>query len=104
MLRLPLRRIAAPWQLMRVVRCAHHVKRTFGEALVEIGDVMSGIVVIIDGEVRRVRRETNDRLAPATSAPRLGSPTSALGLGPPLPHLCRDWAHPGHICTGTGAH
>ena len=23
------------------------------------------------------------------------------GLGPPLPHLRRDWAHPRHICTGT---
>ena len=22
--------------------------------------------------------------------------------GPPLPHLHRDWAHPSHICTGTG--
>ncbi len=30
---------------------------------------------------------------PATSAPVLGSP---------LPHLRRDWAHPCHICTGTG--
>jgi hypothetical protein len=34
----------------------------------------------------------SDRLAPATSAP---------GLGPPLPHLHRDWARPGHIYTGT---
>jgi hypothetical protein len=24
------------------------------------------------------------------------------GLGAPLPHLHRDWAHPRHICTGTG--
>ena len=32
-------------------------------------------------------------LAPATFAPRLGSP---------LPHLHRNWAHPCHICTGTG--
>ncbi len=23
-------------------------------------------------------------------------------LGSPLPHLCRDWAHPCHICTGSG--
>ena len=22
--------------------------------------------------------------------------------GPPRPHLHRDWAHPAHICTGTG--
>ena len=26
------------------------------------------------------------------------SATSAPGLGPPLPHLRRDWAHPCHIC------
>jgi hypothetical protein len=32
-------------------------------------------------------------LAPATSAP---------GLGSPLPHLRRDWAHPSHIRAGTG--
>ena len=31
--------------------------------------------------------------APATSAP---------GLGPPQPHLHRDWARPSHICPGTG--
>jgi hypothetical protein len=28
--------------------------------------------------------------------------TSAPGLGPPLPHLLGDWAHPCHICTRTG--
>jgi hypothetical protein len=28
--------------------------------------------------------------------------TSAPGLGPPLPHLHRDWACPHHICAGTG--
>ena len=28
--------------------------------------------------------------------------TSAAGLGSPRPHLRRDWAHPGHICAGTG--
>jgi hypothetical protein len=28
--------------------------------------------------------------------------TSAPGLGPPLPHLHGDWAHRGHVCTGTG--
>ena len=34
----------------------------------------------------------------------LGPPpaTSAQGLGPPRPHLHRDWAHPCHIYTGTG--
>ncbi len=30
-------------------------------------------------------------------------PTSAPGLGSPRPHLRRDWAHPAHICAGTGA-
>ena len=29
-------------------------------------------------------------------------PTSAQGLGSPRPHLRRDWAHPAHICAGTG--
>ncbi len=29
-------------------------------------------------------------------------PTSAPGLGPPRPHLRRDWAHPAHICAGIG--
>ena len=28
--------------------------------------------------------------------------TSARGLGSPLPHLRRDWAHPSHISAGTG--
>jgi hypothetical protein len=28
--------------------------------------------------------------------------TSAPGLGSPLPHLHRHWAHSGHICTETG--
>ena len=31
----------------------------------------------------------------------LAPPTSAPGLGSPLPHLHRDWARPAHICTGT---
>jgi hypothetical protein len=39
----------------------------------------------------------------ATSAAGLSSPaTSAPGLGSRLPHLHRNWAHPSHICTGTG--
>ena len=47
-------------------------------------------------------------LAPATSAPELGSPppTSELGLCSPLPHPHGDWVvtglTPTHICTGTG--
>ncbi len=47
---------------------------------------------------------TGTGLTRATSAPGLGSPpgASAPGLGSPVPHLHRDWAHPGHICTGTG--
>ena len=42
-------------------------------------------------------------LAAATSASGLGSllPTSAPVLGSPL-HRHRDWAHPCHICAGTG--
>jgi hypothetical protein len=28
--------------------------------------------------------------------------TSPPGVGSPLPHLPRDWAHPCHICAGTG--
>ena len=47
---------------------------------------------------------TRTGLTPPTSAPGLGSrlATSAPGLGSPRPHLHRDWAHPSHICTGTG--
>ena len=57
-------------------------------------------------ERRDFRRDEIDRsqrchicagtaLAPATSAPGLGSPaTRAPGLGSPRPHLRRDWAHP----------
>ena len=44
------------------------------------------------GRIRcHIRARTG--LTPATSAP---------GLGPPLPHLRRDWAHPCHIGTATG--
>ena len=39
------------------------------------------------------RRVPNAACAAATSAPE---------LGPPLPHLSRDWAHPCHIRTRTG--
>jgi hypothetical protein len=35
-------------------------------------------------------------------APCCALPHLAPGLGSPLPHLHRDWAHPCHICTGTG--
>jgi hypothetical protein len=41
----------------------------------------------------------------SADAPGLASldpPTSAPGPGSSLPHLHRDWAHPSHICTGTG--
>ena len=31
-----------------------------------------------------------------------GEPADASGLGSPPPHLRRDWAHPCHICAGTG--
>ena len=43
------------------------------------------------------------KLAAAAAAVMLGeAPTSAPGLGSPLPHLHRDWAHPCHICARTG--
>ena len=38
----------------------------------------------------------------ATSALGLTPATFAQGLGPPRPHLLLDWAHPSHICAGTG--
>jgi hypothetical protein len=41
----------------------------------------------------RARQTTTHRHMPATTAP---------GLGPPQPHLHRDWAHPSHTCTGAG--
>ena len=44
------------------------------------------------------------RRAAVDRAPGIGltPPTSAPGLGSRLPHLRRDWAHPSHICAGTG--
>jgi hypothetical protein len=33
---------------------------------------------------------------------RVAVAASAPGLGSPAPHLRRDWAHPRHICAGTG--
>ncbi len=47
------------------------------------------------------------RVFPRTAAHTAGrrarcDPTSAPRLGSPLPHLRRDWAHPCHICAGTG--
>ena len=44
------------------------------------------------------------RSTPAGAASRPTPTTSAPGLGSPLPHLRQDWAHPCHICAGTGAH
>jgi hypothetical protein len=47
--------------------------------------------------------------ATTPSAPAAGCRISAVGshshrarVGSPLPHLFRAWAHPCHICTGTG--
>jgi hypothetical protein len=67
-----------------------------------------------DARLCSVRERTLPRRGPATSAPGLGliPATSAPGLGPTAgtsapdlgPHLRRDWAHPAHICAGTGAH
>ena len=54
---------------------------------------------IQDHRLQRVRPQSDGQpsnhsgLTPATSAP---------GLGPPRPHLHRDWAHPCHICIRTG--
>ncbi len=43
-------------------------------------------------------------LTPPTPALRLGPPlpTSAPRLGSLLPHRHQEWAHPAHICAGTG--
>jgi hypothetical protein len=60
------------------------------------------------GATRVQREEESDcrrRHAPAIVAgPDFSScrATSAPGLGSSLPHLRRDWAHPCHICAGTG--
>ena len=49
----------------------------------------------------RAARPTVERTAcPCRSRPTPA--TSAPGLGSPRPRLHRDWAHPGHACTGTG--
>jgi hypothetical protein len=39
----------------------------------------------------------------SASAGTVAAATSAPGLGPLVPHLCRDWGHSCHICAGTGA-
>jgi hypothetical protein len=39
----------------------------------------------------------------SVSAGTVAAATSAPGLGPLVPHLCRDWGHSCHICAGTGA-
>jgi hypothetical protein len=48
---------------------------------------------------RRVRRAI-ERLCSKSNAWARPS-TSTIGLGSPLPHLLRDWAHPCHICSRT---
>jgi hypothetical protein len=50
-------------------------------------------------------RQARPGLTPSTSAPGLGltPATSAPGLGSPLPRPHRDWAHPCHVRTRTGA-
>ena len=50
----------------------------------------------------RVPRSTRTKPPrPSGSDAALATATSAPGLGSPLPHLHRNWAHPCHICTGT---
>jgi hypothetical protein len=62
-----------------------HIKPSV-QARARLADIGDGPAHICAG--------TGTGLAPATSAP---------GLGWPLPHLHRDWAHPDHICAGTAA-
>jgi hypothetical protein len=64
----------------------------------------------------RVRCSSRSRCWSARCRRTCSPRTSAPGLGPPRPHLRRDWAHPGphlhwdsgtrltpaHICAGTG--
>ncbi len=60
-----------------------------------ISDRRSGASLSSDGDLTA--------LTPPLYAPGPGSrpATSAQGLGSPLPHLHRDWAHPCHVCAGT---
>jgi hypothetical protein len=44
----------------------------------------------------------SDSVGRTCSLPANPPTTSSPGLGSPLPHLPRDWAHPSHICPGTG--
>jgi hypothetical protein len=59
----------------------------------------------IGTHTRKTSLRPRTRPAPLPS-PRAATghtlPTSAPGLGSPHPHLHRDWAHPAHICAGTG--
>jgi hypothetical protein len=41
-------------------------------------------------------------IAEERMATRLSVMSLFRDLQAPLPHLHRDWAHPRHICTGTG--
>ena len=62
------------------------------------------------GQPTRKRTHTRNQLARCCAHRHISaqrnaivpqSASSAPGLGSPLPHLHRDWAHPCHICTGT---
>ncbi len=64
----------------------------------------TGVLVCTHAPQKDGWRSVLPRPCPCThGAPVRGTPaTSAPGLGSRLPHLLRDWAHPCHICSGTG--
>jgi hypothetical protein len=50
----------------------------------------------------RPRQPERPQQRRACAAPPATIPAPGLPLGPPLPHLLQNWAHPCHICTGAG--
>jgi hypothetical protein len=67
---------------MKVMRWSHLVKRAFGEVLVHVGDVLAGIIVIIDGEARRASSVPPTVCAPPPPPPETPTetPTGARQL------------------------
>ena len=55
----------------------------------------------IDAAAAIAHNRAGQGSARARARARVVRGTSAPGLGSPRPHLCRDWAHPAHICAGT---